>query len=139
MAGPSILLTLNVPDDLYRRVKEEADRAHRSVEEELLEAVALSVPRPTSLPDDLATAVEQLTFLNDAALVRAARSHLSRKAARRLESLHFKRQREGLDTAEQQELEGLVRQYERTMLIRAHAALLLKQREHDVTLPPPGT
>ena len=139
MPGQSITLTLNVPDDLYRRVKEEADRTHRSVEEELLEAVALTVPGLINLPDDLATAVEQLTFLDDAVLVRAARSHLSRKAARRLESLHFKRQREGLEAGEPQELEGLVRQYERTMLIRAHAALLLKQRGHDIALPAPGT
>jgi plasmid stability protein len=125
MAGQAI--TLHVPDDLYQRVKQEADRTHRSVEEELLEVVASAVPDPSALPDDLAAAVDQLTFLNDAALVRAAQSRLSRRAARRLESLHFKRQRDGLDAGEPQELEGLVRQYERTMLIRAHAALLLKQ------------
>jgi len=137
MAGQAI--TLHVPDDLYQRVKQEADRTHRSVEEELLEVVAGAVPDPSALPDDLATAVDQLTFLKDAALVRAAHSHLSRRAARRLESLHFKRQRDGLDAGEPQELERLVRQYERTVLIRAHAALLLKQRGYDSASQVPGT
>jgi len=79
MAGQSI--TLLVPDDLYQRVKQEAVRSHRSVEEELLEAVADAVPEASALPDDLATAVDQLAFLDDAVLLRAARSHLSRKAA----------------------------------------------------------
>jgi hypothetical protein len=136
MAGQAV--TLHVPEGLYRRVKQEADRTHRSVEEELLDVVAGAVPGPATLPDDLATVVDQLTFLDDAALARAARSHLPRKAARRLESLHAKRQREGLDNGEPQELERLVRQYERSMLIRAHAMLLLKQRGHESTALAPG-
>jgi len=50
----------------------------------------------------------------------------------RLSELNAKRQREGLTEAEQQESALLVRQYERSMLVRAQAAALLKQRSHDV-------
>lgn len=130
MAGQSI--TLHLPDELYRRVKEEADRTRRSVEEELIDVVASVLPGEPTLPDDLATAVEHLDLLDNVALERAARSHLSRKSARRLENLHLKRQREGLEEAETREVESLVRQYERAMLVRAHALRLLKRRGHDV-------
>jgi hypothetical protein len=50
-----------------------------------------------------------------------------------MENLHLKRQREGLTEVEAQSLVGLVRQYERAMLVRAQATVLLKQRGHDVS------
>jgi hypothetical protein len=40
---------------------------------------------------------------------------------------------QGLTEAEVQEAATLLRQYERVMLVRAHAAALLKQRGHDVS------
>jgi plasmid stability protein len=131
MASQSI--TLHLPDDLYTRLKRRAEDAHRTVEEELLEVVVSGFPESADLPDDLATAVSQLVLLPDDALWRAARSHLSSKAATRLETLHLKRQREGLDEPEAQELAGLVRQYERAMLVRARAVALLAERGYDVS------
>jgi hypothetical protein len=50
-----------------------------------------------------------------------------------MERLHLKRQREGLTENETQALNNQVHQYEQTMLIRAQAAALLKQRGHDVS------
>jgi len=44
-----------------------------------------------------------------------------------------KRQSEGLTETEYKDVARLVRQYEQTMLIRAQAAALLKQRGHDVS------
>jgi len=85
------------------------------------------------LPADLNEAISPLTLLDDQALWRAARSHLPAEAAAQMENLHLKRQREGLTEAEVQMLAGLVRQYERMMLVRAQAAALLKQRGHDVS------
>ena len=51
---------------------------------------------------------------------------------RELESLHIKRQREGLLECEAQELADLVWQYERFIVVRAQAAALLQQRGHAV-------
>ena len=70
---------------------------------------------------------------NDEALWLVARSRLAEEAAAHLEELHLKRQREGLTEAEALTLAGLVRQYERAMLVRAQAAALLRQRGHDVS------
>ncbi len=126
-------ITLNVPSVLYNHLKRRADQAHRSVEDELMEVVAAAVPVGDELPPDLNEAISPLSLLDDDGLWRAARSHFPAKAADQLEALHHKRQREGLTESEAQTLAGLVRQYERAMLVRAQAAALLKERGHDVS------
>jgi plasmid stability protein len=124
---------LRLPDPLYQQLKRRAEQTRRTVEDELLDVVATAMPAPDELPPDLAEAISPLAVLDDEALWREARSRLAAEASERLESLHLKRQREGLTEAEAQETSSLVRQYERAMLVRAQAAALLKQRGHDVS------
>ena len=126
-------VTVDLPSALYRRIRRRAEQTHRSVEAELLDVVAAAVPVADELPADLNEALSPLALLDDASLWRAARTRLPAEAAEQMESLHLKRQREGLTEPEAQMLMGLVRQYERTMLVRAQAAVLLKQRGHDVS------
>jgi len=95
--------------------------------------VVTAVPVGDELPADLDEAISPLSLLDDDTLWRAARTHLPTKAAAQMEDLHLKRQRQGLTETETQILIGLVRQYERTMLVRAQAAALLKQRGCDVS------
>lgn len=82
---------------------------------------------------DLENTLAQLALLDDEALWHAARTTFATDAARRLEDLHLKRQREGLTEGEAQTAATLLQQYERAMLVRAQAAALLKQRGHDVS------
>jgi plasmid stability protein len=126
-------VTLNLPGPLYDRLKRRAEQSHRTVEAELLEVVASAVPVADDLPVELAEAISPLALLDDETLWRAARSHLPTEAAERMECLHLKRQKEGLTEIETQTLAGLVRQYERAMLVRAQAMALLKERGHDVS------
>ena len=126
-------VTLDLPSPLYNRLKHRADQAHRTVEDELIQVVATAVPVGDELPADLCEAISPLSLLDDDALWQAARTHLSAETAAQMEDLHLKRQREGLTEPEAQILTGLVRQYERTMLVRAQAAALLKQRGYDVS------
>jgi hypothetical protein len=98
----------------------------------VLDLLASAVEGADELPPYLAEPLAALPLLSDEALWRAARSRLSPEAAEELENLHFKRQREGRSRAEAQRARFLLRQYDRAMLIRAHAAALLKQRGHDV-------
>jgi len=128
------VVTLHVPSPLYEQLKRRAAQAQRTVEAELLDVVATAVPVGDDLPADLAEALSPLALLDDAALWRAARSQLAEEAVAEIEDLHFKRQQEELNDAEAETLRGLVRQYERTMLVRAQAAALLKARGHDVSL-----
>lgn len=137
MTGQSV--TLHLPGPLYDRLKRQAERAHRTVEGALLEVVAKAVPVDDDLPEDLAEAISHLVLLDDAALWRAARSHLPTEVTAQMEGLHLKRQKDGLTEVEAQTLAGLVRQYERTMLVRAQATALLQERGHDVSELRAGT
>jgi plasmid stability protein len=131
MAGQ--LVTLHVPDALFSHIRKRAEQANRTVEAEVLDVLATVVPVGEELPADLGEAVSPLDLLDDEALWRAARNSFAAEATAELEQLHFKRQREGLSEAEAQRLAGLVRQYERAMLIRARATALLRQRGHDIS------
>jgi plasmid stability protein len=125
-------LTLNVPEPLYARLKQRAEQASRSVEDETLDFLAEALPEADELPAGLAEAASQLTVLDDEALWQAARNRLASELSVRLEELHLKRQREGLSEVEAGMLASLMPQYERAMLVRARAAALLHQRGHSV-------
>ena len=126
-------VTLKMSDALYHRLQRRAEQTHRSVEDEMLDLLASAMPTDDELPADLLEALAPLPALNDAALWRIARSRLPADVSTELEELHLKRQRDGLTAAEAERAADLVRQYDRTMLLRAEAALLLKERGHDVS------
>ena len=132
-------VTLKVSDELFRRLQRRDEQAHRSIEDEVLELVASALPLDDRLPADLESTLASLDLLDDAALWNAARMRMPPDAAAELEALHLKRQREGLTGSEMERAAQLLRLYERTMLIRAQAAVLLKQRGHDISeLAPPA-
>jgi plasmid stability protein len=126
-------ITISLPNLLYQKLKARAEQTQRSVEAEALDALVASVPVVDELPTDLEASLAQLALLDDEALWRAARTTFAADAARRLEDLHFKRQREGLTEGETQAAATLLQQYERAMLVRAQVSALLKQRGHDVS------
>ncbi len=127
-------IVVDLPEDVYERVKRQAEQAHRTVEDEVADLVDRSLPKQDDGTHDMTELLDQLDAVPDDALWRAARGRMSKKSLARLESLHHKRQREGLTDAEAQEAAALTNQYERTVLIRAHAAALLKERGHDVSV-----
>ncbi len=126
-------LTLHLPDRLYARLQLCAQQSNRTLEAELLEVLSTAVPADETLPYPLAEEVARLDDMDDAALWQAARSGLSVKASAQLEALHIKRQRESLSETDLRKLAELVSQYERSMLVRARAAAILKLRGHDVS------
>ena len=77
-----------------------------------------------------------MAYLNDAALWQAGRATMTAEQRERLEALHDKQQREGLTPDEQAEERALLALYRETLLVRAQAAVLLKQRGYDVSEPP---
>jgi hypothetical protein len=124
-------MTLNVPDPLYRHLEFLARQARRTVEEEAVEMLAATLPDSVSLSPDLAEVLDSLTLLDDAALSQAAGILLPETMSAEMECLHLQRQRDGHSEADVQRLADLVRHYERTVLVRAQAAALLKERGHD--------
>lgn len=126
-------LTLSIPSPLYEQLRQRAQQSHRSVEEETLEALATAVPTEVGLPAEFSEVLDSLHSLDEAALWETARRRLPEDVSVELEALHSKRSRDGLTEAESRKLDSLVNEYERHMLVRAQAAVLLKQRGHDVS------
>jgi hypothetical protein len=103
----------------------------RSVEKIMVDTLEVVT---SDAADDNDDEVDALPLLDDAALWRAARSHMPVKAVKRLSSLASKKQREGLTEDEAAEAEELVQQYEHSLLLRAEAAALLHERGHGVSV-----
>ena len=121
-------LTLDVPDKIFARIRDRAREANRTVEAEAIGVLANAVIPTDELPPELAAAMTAVDTLDEIGLRRAAESRLTPEQGEELESLHFKQRREGLTTAEDQIRHDLMREYERSMLVRARSAALLHQR-----------
>jgi len=126
-------VTIRLPKALYEQLQSRAARRQRTVADEVLDVLTGATPATEVLPDELERAIAELIAVDDAILWQVARSHMPLDAIERLQELNLKRQREGLTDTEQQESDQLIRQYERSMLVRAQAVALLKQRGHDVS------
>lgn len=131
-------VTLQLPGRLYDQIEHRAAEAHRSIEAELLDVVATAVPLSDELPPDLDETVSRLHLLGDDDLLQAAGSRMPEPLATRLEELNWQRQAIGLDEREEDEASRLLRLYERTLLVRAFAAKLLKDRGRDLSFMPFG-
>lgn len=126
-------VTLRLPASLYDLFSTRAERAQRSLEAELLDAVATVAEDEEEVSLDVSRAVASLEHLSDEELWRAARNPLSEGDRSQLETLNLKQQRERLSPEEIGALEQLVQHYDRAVLLRAEAARLLKRRGQDVT------
>lgn len=131
MSGHAI--TLHLPETLYKRFRQRVEWTHRSLETEILDALAAGTPVEDELSPEVLEAVEALEHLEDEELWHLARQSMSREASQELEALHAKQQDQGLEPAEEAARARLILEYERAMLVRAQAASLLKSRGHDVS------
>ena len=128
-------ITLNLPKTVYKQIQRAAEKAQRPVDEVLIEAVTAVAPVMDTASEKLRAALAQMAYLNDAALWQAARATMSPDQRERLEALHHQQQRQGLTDEERTEEQALLALYRETLLIRAQAAVLLKQRGYDVSDP----
>lgn len=128
-------ITLDIPNHLYEQIERVAEKRHRTINDLLVEAVTAVAPVIDNDSAAMRSAFAQLAYLNDAALWQAARASMNATQRERLASLHDKAQREGLSDNEQNEEAALLKLYRETLLLRAQAALLLKERNYDVSDP----
>ena len=125
-------VTMHLPEMLYRQVARRAQQMRRSVEDELGEVVSTAMPTMEALPSDIVDDLEQLTYLTDAEMWEAARTTLPRQNSERMQALVLKRQGVRLSAVEERELKRLTHLADRAMLVRAQAAVLLKERGHNI-------
>ena len=128
-------ITLNLPETVYEQIQQAAETARRPVNEVLVEAIAAVAPVVNTAPDHLRAALAHMAYLNDAAPWQAARTTMPPEQRIRLATLHDKQQYSSLTPEEQAEEQALLRLYRETLLVRAQAAVLLKQRGYNVFDP----
>jgi uncharacterized membrane protein YcfT len=126
-------VTLSLPETVYEQIRRAAERIQRPVHEVMVEAVAAVAPVADTATAKMRSVLAQMVYLNDAALWQAARATMPKEQRERLEALHQKQQREKLTVEEQAEEQALLALYRETVLVRAQAAVLLKQRDYDVS------
>jgi len=130
---PAHAITLHLPETLYERFRQRAEWSRRSLETELLDAVASAAPAEAELSPEVIQAIQSLEGLTDEELWQLARTVMSQEASQELEALHLKQRDKELSEDEDAARARLIQEYEKTMLIRAQAAKLLKDRGHDVS------
>jgi hypothetical protein len=88
-----------------------------------------------ALPQDVEVELAVFTNLSDEVLWLLARSTLMEAEQNELATLNYVAQQRSLTQIEQARQQVLVDAYERMMIHRAHAALLLKLRGYDLSDP----
>ena len=129
MPGKSI--TLDLPEELYERVRQVAEQSQRPLERVLVESIRLLfVLPPTST--DVATTLAALPGYSDAQLWAVVYQRLAWPQSQRLHELSAKNKLEKLTEDEQSDFEHLLALNDHAMLLRSEALLLLKNRGHDI-------
>src|SRR5438128_1085493 len=125
-------LTLELPEDVYERVRRAAKGMKQPVETALVNIVKAATPTLEKVPAEYRAELEALEDLSDADLGKVTQTALSPPQQRRLGALLGKNQQRELSETEQRALAKLRGAADRLMLRRSYAFLLLKYRGHRI-------
>jgi hypothetical protein len=126
------VLTLELPDEIYERVRRAAKGMKQPVEKALVSIVRAATPSLEKVPPEYRPDLEAMEDLSDDELWAIAKSRLTPAKQRRLATLLDRNQRARLTERERQVLLRLRGEADRLMLRRSYAYLLLKYRGHRI-------
>lgn len=123
-------ISVELPDKLYERIREVAERNERSVESILRESLEVLFG---GVSVDSETPLSQLENFRDDQLWAVVYQRMPWPEKERMRELIAQGKKRGeLGAGEQAALKGLLDQVDRYMLLRSRALQLLQQRGHDV-------
>ena len=125
-------VTLTLPESVLLKLNRAAELTHRSVDEIVAATVEAALTANVDLRDKLQAELAAMHLFSDDALWAATHPSMSAYEQKRLAQLNDTAQEHSLTQAEQAEQQSLVDSYNRSILRRAQALALLKQRGHDV-------
>jgi hypothetical protein len=131
VSSPSV--TVQFPDKLYEFLRTRAAVSRRTVQEELVHVVSLVAPNDFRLPQGIQQELDSLPGSGDEQLWNAARIRVPEDVEERLEGFADRGRESRLSDEDLQQQAELLKECHRVMLLRAHAAALLKQRGYDVS------
>jgi hypothetical protein len=124
-------VTINFPEKIYGQLERQSQITRRTVADEVT-AVVVGSLTDEILPENIEEELAQLEMFADDELLRAAQLASPPQKSDRMQELVEKQQLEGLTEAEKQEAQLLSQFFNRVMLVRSKAAVLLKERGYDV-------
>ncbi len=133
------LYTVNIPKKLYSRLQQQAAAERRSIDELVQQTLSRQIPPAVPVEDDLPPALRAellaMEQLSDAALWSLARSTMSPEQLTQMDDLRAIANERDLTPDEDAQQQILLREYDETVLRRAHAAILLASRGYDLSDP----
>jgi hypothetical protein len=132
MSRAAAKLTLNLPHDIYERVRRAAKGMNKPVEQALVTIVAGATPSLENVPPEYRSELEAMEDLENKNLWKEVKRALPVGKQRRLAFFLQKNQHSELTDSEHEELALLRAQADRLMLRRAYAYLLLKYRGNRI-------
>lgn len=122
-------ISVELPDELYERIREVAERNERSVESILRESLEVLFG---GVSVDSENPLSQLGNFRDDQLWAVVHQRMAWPEKERMRELIAQGKRGELSAGEQAALKALLDQVDRYMLLRSRALQLLQQRGHDV-------
>lgn len=130
-------ITLDIPDNLYRQLRRQAQLNRQSVDELAQATLSRFLPAMMAVEADLPLVLQvelnAMEQLSDAALWSLARGQMGSQEQAELAMLGELQGERELTAVEQQRQNELLEQYDEIVLRRAHAAILLQARGHDLS------
>ena len=125
-------LTIEIPGNLFRLLKQKAEFMHRPVEELVVQTLAVAASPAPDLPPELALELEAMLNFSDDALWAATKPSISATERARLEQLNALAGERKLSEAEQKEQNQLLAAWQRSLARRAKAFAILQLRGHPL-------
>ena len=129
------VLTVELPEDIYERVRRAAKGMNQPVEKALVDIVRAATPSLEKVPAEYRAELESMEDLGDDELWGISRSRFATAKQRRMQRLLDKNQLGELTDRERRAMTELRSDGDRLMLRRSYAGLLLKYRGHRVPNP----
>jgi predicted transcriptional regulator len=130
----SQMITLELPDNLYRTVSKLAQATKRPLAEILQESLAHTLPPLDDVPADEVDVLVSMSALDDAALWQASKITLAEPQQEELHALLDRQNAGELTPDNAVRLQDLMDEYGRLLVRQSHAWLLLARRGYQAPI-----
>ncbi len=128
---------ITISENLYHALEKQAQAAQRTVDDIAQETLSRHLASPIPVEDDLPPLLQMelqaMEKLSDVALWSLARTVMPSAERGELSALNLTAQERPLRASEQARQQTLLTLYDEVILRRAHAAMLLQVRGHDMS------
>ena len=131
----TLSVTIELPSFVQQQMERRAQAEARSVADLIRELVLQNWQTSPRLPDNVEIELAALPNLSDEALWVLARTTLTAGEQSTLAALNHKAKTTKLTSAEEARLTTLLDLYDRALVRRAQAAVILQQRGHNLQNP----